>query len=294
MSEQFQVDAPTTLLVGLAQKLPGWSRKKLKERLRLGCVAVNGERTTQHDHVISPDDAIAVHPLSWSKGTLNTPAGDKQTNRRRRAGRLEVLYSDDDYIAIAKPPGLLSVSTERERHKTALAIVRQSLGRRARLWPVHRLDRETSGVLMFAKSKLACDAMKAVWKGAEKQYVAIVEGLVKRDKGVVTTALWEDKNFFVYTSDDPPPQARDARTRWEVIKRGKARTLVRVYIETGRKHQIRVHLLSLGHPVVGDSRYGRSDKRLGLHARELSVDQPQTGARLHIVCPAPRAFEQLL
>ena len=284
VGDKLQVMQAGPLLVALQAGLGGWSRKKLKERLRAGCVTVNSVVATQHDLALSVGDEVVVLPLDMATA---------QRPRSKAVGRLQLVFRDKDYIAIDKPAGLLSVATGREQARTALNLVRQSLGPRARLWPVHRLDRETSGVLVFATSLQARSAMQAGWADAQKLYVAVVQGRVAVEEGLIETALWEDQDLFVHTGSRPPPQAKHALTRFVVHRRTRGRTVLHVRIETGRKHQIRVHLCSIGHPVVGDTKYGTHDRRMGLHAMHLSVTHPGTGDRLELHAEPPAEFNQL-
>ena len=205
------------------------------------------------------------------------------------------LHADADLIAIDKPAGLLSVSTDRQRPRTALALLRDALslpGRPARLWPVHRLDRETSGVLLFARSHDMLERLQTSWTGAEKIYLAIVDGCPEPGDGTIDQPLWEDRSLNVHVGRRPG--ARDACTRYRTRKRGRQRTLLEIELVTGRRHQIRSHLSWLGHPVVGDRRYGTAGPRLGLHARLLSFIHPRSGSRLVIEAPSPRPFLALL
>ena len=264
---------------------------------------VNGAAMRQHDHPVSAGDQVEVLDLgaAGSAGPAGpaTPGAATQAGpppRRRGGGRaaFTTLFIDDDLVAIDKPAGLLSVSSARERENTALALVRASLGKHARLWPVNRLDRETSGVILFARSHEMREAIQADWKNAEKVYLAIVAGVVGVEAGVVETALWEDRSLTVHTGPRPPPEARAARTRFAVQRRGRGRTLLEVRLDTGRKHQIRVHLASLGFPIVGDARYGVAGRALGLHAMHLSVTHPRTGQRLELHADPPADFTALL
>ncbi len=300
MTERLQAQRDQPLLPFLAASLPNWSRKKLKERLRRGLVTVNGLVCSQHDQQVSVGDEVVVLDLgaasrSGSSARVGPPASSATPKRSGRGGAALVpLFLDEDLVAIDKPAGLLSVSTGRERENTALARVRGSLGKNARLWPVHRLDRETSGVLLFARSHEVREAVQAQWSGAEKVYLAVVAGVMQVEEGVVDTALWEDRGMQVHTGPRPPADARPARTRFVVLRRGHNRTLLEVRLDTGRKHQIRVHLASLGYPIVGDARYGVAGPRLGLHALRLSVTDPRTGRRLEFCAEPPAAFTALL
>ena len=163
MSDRVQIKESGPLLAVLVERFPEWRRITLKNRLKAGLIEVNGQATTRHDHALVPGDLIEI----WAKGTERS---------RRGRGQLVMLHTDEHLIAIHKPRGLLSVSTEREKQRTALAMVRDGLGRRARLWPINRLDRETSGVLLFARSREVREEVQSAWSEATKTYLAIVEG----------------------------------------------------------------------------------------------------------------------
>jgi len=246
-------------------------------------VLVNGETVTRGNHTLMAGDEVEI---------VGREQGQSEPSARRG---LETLYEDEHLIAIDKPAGLLSVSTERQRTRTALALLRDALsrpGRPARLWPVHRLDRETSGVLLFARSREVCEEVRANWSEATKTYLAIVEGHPEYVQGVIDQPLWEDQALNVRVGRKPG--AKDARTRYRRLQSLSGRTLLEVELDTGRRHQIRVHLAWLGHPVLGDKRYGRDGSRLGLHALRLEVPHPRSERRLVLEAPVPRAFTKLL
>ncbi len=282
MSERLDVAADGPLLVFLRERLDGWRVKTLKARLRQGCIQVNGLCVTRHDHALRAGDRVEVGDSS---------AADRPIRARTP---FPVLFADADLIAIDKPTGLLSVSTDHERERTALARVRDSLstsGRRERLWPVHRLDRETSGVLLFARSREMCEAVRGDWKDAQKLYLAIVDGHPVPTEGVVDQPLWEDRRLAVHVGDGPG--ARAARSRYSTRERARTCALLEVELDTGRRHQIRCHMAWLGHPVVGDKRYGRGGPHMGLHARRLSVMHPRLGRALTFETPPPPTFTAL-
>ncbi|MFT7617967.1 MAG: 23S rRNA pseudouridine1911/1915/1917 synthase [Planctomycetota bacterium] len=286
MSERLHVEEPEQLLSFLRSRLEGWTVRTLKKRLRFGCILVNGERATRHDHALVAGDQVEVAPMG---------GGATGSAVIRANSAFTIIYADDDLIVIDKPAGLLSVSTDVEQTRTALALLKESLSTLRHsmlLWPVHRLDRETSGVLIFAKSREMRDQMQANWKQAKKLYLAVVEGYPEPADDVIDQPLFEDRhlNVRVGTGDN----CLDAVTRYRTRERRKGRTLLEVKIDTGRRHQIRAHLAWLGNPVVGDRRYGIKGKRLGLHAVELSVPNPKTGEIMTFNAQPPRPFTALL
>ncbi|MBI5362319.1 MAG: RluA family pseudouridine synthase [Planctomycetes bacterium] len=276
MGERMRVVEPMRLLAFLRGALPGWKRTTLEQRIRAGCVRVNGATLAKNDFVAVGDEVEVVDRASADLRPP-PPAG------------ITVLHEDEALIAIAKPAGLLSVSSDDERARTALALVRSWLSQPrapARLWPVHRLDRETSGVLLLAKTSDARRTLQANWSAARKTYLAIVEGRPKGSAGTIDEPLWEDEQLFVRVGEGP--EAKAARTRWRVLESAGTRSLLEVELDTGRRHQIRAHLAWLGHPVVGDDRYGAKGPRMLLHALRLEVPHPVEGRTLVLEAPAPR------
>jgi 23S rRNA pseudouridine1911/1915/1917 synthase len=204
----------------------------------------------------------------------------------------EALYRDRDLIAINKPAGLLSVGSPKGKDPHALGILRDQLSRRnksIRLWPVHRIDRDTSGVLLFATSREVREAVMKEWKAAEKTYLAIVEGCPKPAGGTIDQPLRLDPVIY-QMHVGPHPDARRSVTHFTTERSFGQRTLLRVELETGRQHQIRAHLAWLGHPVVGDQRYGSAGARMGLHALRLGITKPGTNKPLVFETPAPADF----
>ena len=220
----------------------------------------------------------------------------------------EIIYEDRDVIVIDKPAGLLTTHTHlagraaREAQLTAENLltdyVRKGQRRSAkRVWLVHRLDRETSGVMMFAKDERLADEIRARWNElTEKTYRACVEGTLADDSGVFESWLREDADGYRVRSVPkgdgrlaPPAQgkgaaggqrAKFARTEWKKISSDGKTTLVEVALKSGRKNQIRVHFSEAGHPVVGDVKYGaKKADRLRLRAIRLVFIHPRTGRR---------------
>jgi 23S rRNA pseudouridine1911/1915/1917 synthase len=283
MTERLVVDAPAPLLAFLERRLSGWTRTTIKQRLRLGCVCVNGTAAVRHDHALQPGDTVEV---TARREAPAPPAGPRG---------LPLLYVDEDLLAVDKPAGLLSVATARERERTALANAREWLsrpGHAAAVWPAHRLDRETSGVLLIARSAAVRDAVQATWDATRKVYLAVVLGRPDPDEGQVDVPLWEDGKLNVHAGEHA--DARPARTRYRTLESTGERSLLEVELDTGRRHQIRVHLAWLGHGIVGDARYGTPGPRMGLHARRLEVRHPRDKRRLVLEAPPPKALLALL
>lgn len=275
-------DAP--LLAWLMDALRPMSRTRVKGLLRDGRVSVNGTPVTRHDHPLRPGDRVAI------SRERPAPAG-------RTGAGIAVVYEDDALIAIDKPPGLLAVATEGEKADTAFARLTAHLAARraGRPFVVHRIDRETSGLLMFARTAAVRDHLQANWGDVTKTYLAVVEGRPQPPEGVVEYLLAEGRDLRVRVARGAG--AKRAVTRYRVVEAGRRYSLVEVGLETGRKHQIRVHLAGLGCPVVGDVVYGaKTDPagRLGLHAWRLALAHPVSGRPLDLKSPLPDKLRRVV
>ena len=275
------VQADAELLPWLLAALAPMNRTRVKDLLRSGRVLVNGESVTRHDSAL-------VH-------------GDRVTISRERPATLslDIVYEDESLIVIDKPSGLLTVATESEKVDTAFVRLAEHLkARRAgRPFVVHRLDRGTSGLLLFARSPETRDRLQGNWGAVEKTYLAVVEGSPRHDTGTIENYLIEGKNLRVRTVDRPGPGSQRAVSRYRVIARRNSFSLVEVTIETGRKHQIRVHLAGLGCPVIGDADYGATTdpaRRLGLHAHRLAFPHPKTGSGVELQSPLPSELRKIV
>ncbi|MCC7011881.1 MAG: RluA family pseudouridine synthase [Planctomycetes bacterium] len=273
---EFEVDAPVRLIEFLRRCLPEWKRSTLEQRLRAGAVQVN-ERRVSRNELLAAGDRVRVESVAQAAAQRPPPAG------------IAIVHEDEDLIAIDKPAGLLAVASPDERERTAHALLREYLSRGGgdvRLWPVHRIDRETSGVLLFAKSREAQQAVQSRWDAARKIYLALVEGAPRPASGGIDQPLWEDQALFVRVGDRP--ESKPARTHYKTLEARGPQTLLEVELDTGRRHQIRAHLAWLGHPIVGDARYGKPGPRLMLHGFHLFVEHPRDGRELALEAPAPK------
>ena len=224
-----------------------------------------------------------------------------EPSRKLLPGGLALLHEDRDLIVVDKPPGLLTISTDREKSRTAYFIltdyVRKGIAKsRNRIFIVHRLDRETSGILIFAKNEAAKFRLQSQWQDTKKKYLAVVHGKCEKRAETITTYLAENRAHGVYTTSDAS-KGKLSHTAYKVLKETKDFSLLEVDLLTGRKHQIRVHLAAIGHSVVGDQRYGKKDKarhRLALHARSISFTHPFSGEPLTFATKVPVYFNTLV
>jgi 23S rRNA pseudouridine1911/1915/1917 synthase len=238
---------------------------------------------------------------SNTRRVLPLPARPPYTRRRHGApADIEILFEDRDVLVAVKPAGLLTIATEKERRQTAYALLFEHVRRQrdGRLFIVHRLDREASGLLVFAKSPEAKEALQAQFKdhSAGRTYIAVVEGRIPRDTFTVESFLAENAAFRCYSTRDPAKGKR-AVTHVKVLRRTPHRTLVEVRLETGRKHQIRVHLADEGFPIVGDPAYGNGRnpiRRMALHGAGLVFGHPRTGKPMTFTAPLPAELESLV
>ena len=267
----------------------GYSKTKVKQLLKHRAIAINRKVFTGHDHLLSAGDLLSLD----SKPEPGSDILEKYA--------IEVLHEDEAIVVINKPSGLLTIATENEKRETAYYLLNAYFKERNptrpdRIFIVHRLDRETSGLIVFAKNEATKKKLQDDWEHAEKKYYAVVEGLPKQREGKIESYLNETKAFKVY-SDAMSDQAKHAVTRYKVLKADKAHALLELILDTGRKHQIRVHLSDLGCPVVGDKKYGavaNPIRRIALHAYSLSFTHPDTRKKMQFTTPIPPAFGSLV
>lgn len=222
-------------------------------------------------------------------------------DKRRLARGLVILHEDDDILVVDKPAGLLTIGTESEKSRTAYFVltdyIRKGAPRsRRRVFIVHRLDRDTSGVLVVAKNETAKFRLQERWHRTKKTYLAVVHGHCSKRAGTITSYLTESKAHVVYSTPDPT-QGKLARTGYRVLKQARDFALLEVDLLTGRKNQIRVHLADIGHAVVGDRKYGNQRgpyRHLALHSQRISLEHPTSGKWLTFVAKVPEYFAALV
>ena len=284
--KEFIVESDSTLLPFLFSVFRDKSRTTVKSYLTHRQVSVNDRIATRHDTPLRSGDRIAI--LSGRGfAPLTHPM-------------LRIVFEDEYLIVIDKREGLLSMGTEREKERTAYHILSHHIKQqdpRGLIFIVHRLDRETSGLMLFAKSQAIQEKLQKNWKQIvhKRTYIAVAEGIMPQQEGIIDAPLCENSRFKVYVPRNG--EGIPAVTHYRVIRQERQRALVELELETGRKNQIRAHMESIGHPIVGDKKHGApaSDAgRVCLHASTLCFEHPVTGRLLNFTTSIPRLFEQLV
>jgi 23S rRNA pseudouridine1911/1915/1917 synthase len=224
----------------------------------------------------------------------------QKSDEKPRFRGLRIVHEDADIIVIDKASGLLSMASETEKTKTAYSILSEYVKKfdpKNLIFIVHRLDRDTSGLMLFAKSKKVQEILQKDWNDSiiERSYLAVVEGTVEKTEGTIISWLKENKALVMYSSKTPE-DGQKAITHYKVMKTGNQFSLLDVKLETGRKNQIRVHMKDLGYPVTGDKKYGSKLNpigQMGLHARVLAFKHPGNGKVLRFDTPIPGKFLKL-
>ena len=312
--QTFKVAHTATLLPYLLEIFPGQSRTSVKNLLSKGQVLVNGEGYTAFDHPLKAGDTLTILP----KGISIARSTRKDAREQVTKAGVKILFEDEHYLVVDKPSGMLTVATHKEKdtlyallntyvkvnarmqRKEDLIAGREPDRSTAKVWIVHRIDRGTSGVLVFAKDERAKDILQSKWKDlvVERKYVAWLEGSLEKERGAVQTWLLENPKSLKMTSF--PSEVKDGQlaiTHYRVLSRSRHYTQVEFSLETGRKNQIRVHAAELGHPIAGDDKYGAETnpvKRLALHAATLVFRHPFTGKTVRCASPLPECFERFL
>jgi len=289
MPKHLTVDQPAELLAYLFAAWPDLKKTQIRQWLKHQAVMVNGQPTSQFNHPLAPGDEVTIRT-----GKFAAP-------KTVLGGGMKIYFEDTAIVVIEKPSGLLSIASEAEQEKTAYRLLTDYVRHgnpmsKNRVWIVHRLDRETSGLMVFAKTAQAKEILQSTWEEAEKRYQAIVEGKLPAEKGTMESDLDESNPFKVF-SVNASAETRHAVTHYKVITRGARLTLVELTLETGRRHQIRVQLADLRCPIIGDEKYGaRSNpaKRLGLHSCALAFKHPVTRKGMEFASPLPKELGRLV
>jgi 23S rRNA pseudouridine1911/1915/1917 synthase len=288
MPPQRTVTEAAELLPFLFENWPEMKRTRIKQWLKFGSVRVNGKAITRHDHPLKPGDKIEIKVERAPRHVVPPlPKG------------LEIVHEDDAIIVLNKGAGWLTVALDSGNGRTAYAALTdhvRATDARNRVWIVHRLDRDTSGLIVFAKTEPYKRVLQQNWHKFDKTYLAIAEGVIKRDSGTLRCHVNEEFSLRV-RSVPPDDGTREAITHFKVLKRTADRTLVELKLETGRRHQIRVHLSDMGHPIVGDAPYGAQTdpaRRLALHSSELRFTHPATDAKMFFELPLPDVLAKLV
>ncbi|RXI24168.1 MAG: RNA pseudouridine synthase [Candidatus Amulumruptor caecigallinarius] len=285
--ETFNVAEDAVLLPFLMSAMPSRPRTAVKALLKHGQVKVGDTPTTQWNMLLKSGDRVHVN-FTRAFHVFRNP-------------RLRLVYEDDDILVVNKGYGLLSVSTDNVKEGTAYSILRDYVkwsNPANKIFIVHRLDRDTSGLMVFAKNIKAKEALQHNWNNMvlERKYLAVVEGIPDCESDTIRSYLTENARHEVY-STDVKGEGQLAVTRYATLMKGKGRAMLEVDLDTGRKNQIRVHMKEMGHPIVGDRRYGAGVSpihRLALHARTLRFVHPVTRQEMAFTTPIPAAFLSLV
>jgi 23S rRNA pseudouridine1911/1915/1917 synthase len=281
-----KVTSTSELMKFLIEKFPEKSRTAIKSLLAHKQITVDDMITTKFDLPLKRGQTVFLNK--------------KRSEEKPRFRGLRIVHEDADLIVVEKGSGLLSMASETEKVKTAYNMLSEYVKRsdpKNLIFIIHRLDRDTSGLMMFAKSKKIQEVMQKDWNEAiiERSYIAIVEGVIEKPEGTITSWLKENKAMVMFSSQTPD-DGQKAITHYKVLKTNQLFTMLEVKLETGRKNQIRVHLKDLGFPVTGDKKYGAKLNpigQMGLHARVLAFKHPVTGRALRFDTPIPGKFLKL-
>ncbi len=259
-------------------------KKRIKQYLTHGSIFVNNNRTTQYNYKLIPGMNIVIDT----------------DNKNKKELPFNILFEDEHIIVVNKPSGLLTIATAKEKDKTLYHIVREYLvskNRNARVFIVHRLDKDTSGIVVLAKDEKTKNKLQENWNEyvSLREYVAVVHGKLKKEEDRIVQRLKETKTNLVYVSRND--EGKEAITNYKVIKENDSYSELSIKIETGRKNQIRVAMATIGNPIVGDKKYGDpkdKESRLFLHANRLKMYYPEIKKDILFETPTPSEFKKLI
>lgn len=276
--KEFIIDSDIILFEFLKLKLDNLSKNSIKNILHNKYVFVNGKCVTKYDYLLKQEDKVVI------KSTKD----------------LDILYEDKNIIVINKPSGLLTISTKKEKEKTAYHLIHEYIikeNKNNKIFVIHRLDKDTSGILMFAKSEKVKKLYQDNWNSImiNRCYYAVINGIPENKDGIIKSYLTENNNHIVY-SCKKENEGKLAITEYKVLKENNNKSLLDINIKTGRKNQIRVHMKENLYPVLGDNKYGKNDKdikRLYLHAYKLEFIDPITKKNVVFKTELPKEFKTL-
>lgn len=287
VQKTWTIERKSLLLEFLFEKLSDWSKSKVKSALSHQLIRVNGSPVSQFNFELRP--GMKVELLRGSNQAM------------RPNPYVSIHYEDQWLLVINKQPGILSMQSD--HHSFCVKTLLDDYLKRSRqactAHVVHRLDRETSGLMVFAKSTKVQQMFANHWHElvTDRRYLALVSGMMTEEKGTVSSWLKDDKFYFTYSSPTDNG-GKYAVTHFRTLQKSERYSLVELQLETGRKNQIRVHLQDIGHPVVGDYKYGVEGDdpigRLGLHAFRLNFTHPITGKPMNFETGYPTTFLEVL
>ena len=285
--KDYPVREECELLTFLMTYIEGISRTRAKELLSRKMVYVNSQITTQYNFLLQPGMLVQI--------------SDHGHKRDLQSKWVKIVYEDAFLFVVEKANGILTNTMPGKRTETVKSILDEYVKRQNRTFSVHtvhRLDRETSGLLIFAKRRDVQQMLTDNWKDlvADRRYIAVCEGLMEKDTGTVTSWLTDDRMFISHSSAIDNG-GKEAITHYRTLKRGKEYSLAEMKLDTGRKNQIRVHMQDLHHPIAGDYKYGAETDPIGricLHAYKLAFQHPITGEFLKFDTPIPPQFKNLV
>ena len=284
--DRYTVERPQELLAFLLENVKGQSRNKVKQTLQGRGIRVDGKTVTQFDFALEPGMRVDV-------------SRTKRNNLLLRNRYVKLVYEDKWLVVVEKNVGILSMAAGHKSlnvkavlddyfHKTRQACTAHV---------VHRLDRDTSGLLIYAKDMETEQMLERSWHETvyDRRYIAVLSGEMEQDEGTVSSWLKDNAAYYTYSSP-VDNGGKYAVTHFFTLDRTTEHSLVEFKLETGRKNQIRVHAADLGHPVCGDTKYGNGDNPIGrlcLHAFLLCFVHPRTHEQLEFETPVPAAFRAL-
>lgn len=286
--QELKVTQSCELLDFLIEKEVRKSRNAIKSLLAHKQIKVNDKIVTQYNQELNIGDRVSVMKFD-------------QSRKEKRLKGLKIVFEDDDIIVVDKEAGFLSVSTDKEKLRTVYGALNEYVKKKnknARVFVLHRLDREASGLMIFARSSELQDMFQKNWNNIVKEYIytAVLEGCPESKEDTIVSWLTENKNFVMMSSTFDNGGLRSV-TDYKVVKSVGRYSLVDFDLETRRKNQLRVQMQSIGHPVVGDKKYGAPSnpiKRVALHVRELMMKHPGTGQMLEFKSTVPKVMQQLV